>query len=143
VKIDSETRSLLCAVDHQSEMLESYFTKRRDRKAALRFLRKPLKGRGRIENKVTDQRRSFSAALRELYIADHHERARWANNRAENLHQLFRRQERAAVAAPPTRERYRNSISVHASAFNQFIQCPLSFLSAQGFLQQCARLRNA
>ena len=35
-----ETHYLWRAVDHEGEVLESYVTKRRDRKAALEFLRK-------------------------------------------------------------------------------------------------------
>ena len=40
VKINGETHYLWRAVDHEGEVLESYVTKRRDRKAALKFLRK-------------------------------------------------------------------------------------------------------
>ena len=37
VKINGETHYLWRAVDHEGEVLESYVTKRRDRKAALKF----------------------------------------------------------------------------------------------------------
>ncbi len=40
VKINGETHYLWRAVDQESEVLESYVTKCRDRKAALKFLRK-------------------------------------------------------------------------------------------------------
>jgi transposase-like protein len=40
VKIHGEMHYLWRAVDHEGEVLESYVTKRRDRKAALKFLRK-------------------------------------------------------------------------------------------------------
>ncbi len=40
VKINGETHYLWRAVDHEGEVLESYVTKRRDRKAALKFLRR-------------------------------------------------------------------------------------------------------
>jgi len=43
VKINGETHYLWRAVDHEGEVLESYVTKRRDRKAALKFLRKTMK----------------------------------------------------------------------------------------------------
>jgi putative transposase len=36
------------AVDHEGEVLESYVTKRRDRKVALKFLRKAMKGTVRL-----------------------------------------------------------------------------------------------
>lgn len=38
VKINGETHYLWRAVDHEGEVLEIYVTKRRDRKAALKFL---------------------------------------------------------------------------------------------------------
>ena len=40
VMINGQTHYLWWAVDHESEVLESYVTKRCDRKAALKFLRK-------------------------------------------------------------------------------------------------------
>lgn len=43
VKINCETHYLWRAVDHEGEVLESFVTKRRDRKAALKFLRKTMK----------------------------------------------------------------------------------------------------
>ncbi len=43
VKINGEIHYLWRAVDHEGEVLETYVTKRRDRKAALKFLRKSMK----------------------------------------------------------------------------------------------------
>jgi transposase-like protein len=37
------------AVDHESEVLESFVTKTRDKRAALKFLRKAMKRHGRCE----------------------------------------------------------------------------------------------
>ena len=47
-------------------MLEAYVIKRRDRKAALRFLRKAMKRYGQPEVIVTDKLRSYKAAMREI-----------------------------------------------------------------------------
>ena len=46
VKINGETHYLWRAFDHEGEVLESYVTKRRDRKAALKFLKKAMKRYG-------------------------------------------------------------------------------------------------
>jgi len=46
VKINRETHYLWPAVDHEGEVLESFVTKRRDHKAALKFLRKIMKRYG-------------------------------------------------------------------------------------------------
>ena len=48
IKINGETHYLWRAVDHEGEVLQSYVTKRRDRKAALKFLRKAMKGTVRL-----------------------------------------------------------------------------------------------
>ena len=48
MKINGETHYLWRAVGHEGEVLESYVTKRRDRKAALKFLRKIIKRHGRV-----------------------------------------------------------------------------------------------
>ena len=63
VKINGETHYLWRAVDHEGEVLESYVTKRRDRKAALKFLRKAMKRYGGPEVVVTDKLRSYGAAI--------------------------------------------------------------------------------
>ena len=66
VKINGETHYLWRAVDHEGEVLESFATKRRDRKAALKFLMKPLKRHGQPEVIVTDQLRSYGAAMKQI-----------------------------------------------------------------------------
>jgi putative transposase len=64
VKINGETHYLWRAVDHEGEVLEFFVTKRRDRKAALRFLKKLMKRHGRVEAVVTDRLRSYGAAMK-------------------------------------------------------------------------------
>jgi len=63
VKINGETHYLWRAVDHEGEVLESYVIKRRDRKAALKFLRKTMKRFGPPHVIVTDLLRSYGAAV--------------------------------------------------------------------------------
>jgi putative transposase len=58
-KINGETHYLWRAVDHEGEVLESYVTKRRDRKAAFKFLRKTMKCHGSADVFVTDKLRSY------------------------------------------------------------------------------------
>ena len=73
VKINGKQHYLWRAVDHEGEVLESLVTKRRDRKAALKFLRKALRRYGSPEKLVTDRYRSYGAALKELGSADRQE----------------------------------------------------------------------
>jgi putative transposase len=64
VKINGGIHYLWRAVDHEGEVLESYVTERRDRKAALKFLRKAMKRYGSPEVIVTDKLRSYGAAMK-------------------------------------------------------------------------------
>ena len=95
VKINGERHYLWRAVDHEGEILESYVTKKRDKAAALVFLKKALKRHGRVKTVVTDGLRSYPAAMRDLGNLDRREMGRWKNNRVENSHLPFRRRERA------------------------------------------------
>ena len=97
VKINGERHYLWRAVDHEGEILESYVTKKRNKSAALAFIKKALKRHGRAEKIVTDGLRSYPAAMRELGNLDCREMGRWKNNRAENSHLPFRRRERAML----------------------------------------------
>jgi transposase-like protein len=47
VRINGKTHYLWRAVDHEGEVLEVFATKRRDRKAALKFLKRAMKRYGR------------------------------------------------------------------------------------------------
>ena len=119
VKINGERFYLWRAVDHEGEVLESYVTKTRDKKAALKFLKKSMRRFGRPNAIVTDKLRSYGAALKEIGNADRQETGRWVNNRAENSHLPFRRRERAMLRFRRLRS-LQNFVSVHASVLNLF-----------------------
>ena len=63
-RISRRLRYLWRAVAHEGEILESYVTKKRDKSAALPFLKKALKRHGRAENSHLPFRRSERAMLR-------------------------------------------------------------------------------
>ena len=71
------------------------------------------------ERLVTDDLRSYSAAVRDLGIERRHERGRWKNNRVENSHQPTRRRERKM-------QRFKSAgsaqkfLSSHAAVYNTF-----------------------
>lgn len=119
VKIDGERHYLWRAADHEGEVLESFVTKARDKKAALKFLKKAMRKHGRPEVIVTDRLRSYGAALKEIGAADRQETGRWLNNRAENSHLPFRRRERAMLRFRRVRS-LQKFASVHASIYNLF-----------------------
>jgi putative transposase len=121
VKINGETHYLWRAVDHEGEVLESFVTKRRDRKAALKFLRKTMKRHGNPHIFVTNKLRSYGAAMKAIGNADKQETGRWLNNRAENSYQPFRRRERAMLRFRRMRT-LQKFVAVHASVHNHFNQ---------------------
>jgi putative transposase len=91
VKVNGVTHYLWRAVNHEGEVLQIVVTKTRDRKVALKFLKKSMKRHGRPETIVTDRLRSYGAALKDLVRGDDREMGRWLNNRAENSHLPIRR----------------------------------------------------
>ena len=64
VRVNGETHYLWRAMDHEGEVLEVFATKRRDRKAALKFLKRTMKRYGRIWPMITDRLRSYGAAMK-------------------------------------------------------------------------------
>ncbi len=119
VKISGERHYLRRAVDHEGEVLESYVTKTRDKKAALKFLRKAMRKHGRPEVIVTDRLRSYGAALKEIGTMARQATGRWLNNRAENSHLPFRQRERAMQLFRRLRS-LQMFVSIHASVTNHF-----------------------
>lgn len=121
VRINGETYYLWRAVDHEGEVLEAYVTKKRDRKAALRFLKRAMKRYGRPDVVITDRLRSYRAAMKEIGNETRQVTGRWLNNRAENSHQPFRRRERA-MAKFRSVNSLQKFASIHSSVHNHFNQ---------------------
>jgi putative transposase len=119
VKINGETHYLWRAVDHEGEVLEVFATKHRDRRAALKFLKRTMKRYGRSNEIVTDRLRSYRAAMMVIGNASSQECGRWRNNRAENSHQPFRRRERAMAKFREAKS-LQKFVATHASIHNHF-----------------------
>ena len=95
IRINGKQQYLWCAVDQDGDVIDILVQRRRDQRAAQRFFRRLLRGQG---NKplliITDQLRSYSAALRAILWGVAHNTERYANNRAEVSHQPTRQRER-------------------------------------------------
>jgi putative transposase len=121
VKINGELHYLWRALDHEGEVLEAYVTRRRDRHAALRFLRNAMKRYGNPHLVVTDRLKSYRAAMKLIGNAGCQETGRWLNNRAENSHLHFRRRERA-MGKFRSFETLQKFVSTQSSVHSHFSQ---------------------
>ena len=120
ISISGKQMYLWRAVDSEGEVLEVLVQKRRNKRAALKLLRKLLKRQGFLPDAiVTDRLKSSGAALRDIGLTRKHQMGGRLNNRAENSHQPTRRRERKMqrFKSPDSAQRF---LSIHAAIYNQF-----------------------
>ena len=119
VKINGERHYLWRAADHEGEVLESFVTKMRDKKAALKFLRNTMRKHGESDEIVTDRLRYYAAAMKVIGNWDKQICGRWLNNRVENSHLPIQRRERAMLRFRRMRS-LQKFASAHISIYNFF-----------------------
>ncbi len=108
------------AVDSEGDVLDNLVQRRRDKRAALRLMRKLLKRQGISPNTViTDKLRFYGAALRDLGMKHKHVTGGRVNNRAESSHRPVRRRERQMqlFKSAGSAQRF---LSIHSTVYNQF-----------------------
>ena len=120
VRIAGRRMYLWRAVDHEGEILDMLVQRRRNKRAALRLMRKLLRKHGVAPKLVvTDKLPSYGAAFRDLHLTCRHDQGLRKNNRAENSHQVVRRRERKM-------QRFKSAasaqcfLSMHAAVHNTF-----------------------
>ena len=96
-----------------------FTTKRRDRRAALKFLKRAMKRYGRPKVIVTDRLWSYRAAMQVIGNAADQTCGRWLNNWAEDSHQPFRRRERTMAKFRDVKTPQKFA-ATHASIHNHF-----------------------
>ena len=119
VRIAGKRMYLWRAVDHEGEVLDILVQRRRDKRAALRLLRKLLKKQGFVPKLlVTDKLGSYGAAFRHLRLVCPHEQGLRKNNRAENSHQVVRRRRKMQrFKSARSAQRF---LGLHAAVYNTF-----------------------
>jgi len=120
VTINGTQHSLWRAVDQDGNVLDILVQARRDKAAAMKFLRKLLKGLAYVPRVlITDKLASHGAARREVLPSVEHRQHKRRNNRAENSHQPTRERERRMrrFKSPGHAQRFRAAYGPLASHF--------------------------
>lgn len=120
VSIKGKRYWLWRVVDAEGYVLDALLQSRRNKKAALRLMRKLLRSQGVTPRvMVTDKLRSYSAAKAELIPGAEHRSHKGLNNRAENSHLAVRRRERGIMRFKSARQCQR-FVSIHGPVTNLF-----------------------
>ena len=120
VSIAGKRMYLWRAVDGEGEVLDILVQSRRNKKAALKLMRRLLKKQGFVPDAiVTDKLQSYGAALKDPGLARRHDFGGRKNNRAENSHLPVRQRERRMQRFKSARSAQR-FLSTHATVYNTF-----------------------
>jgi len=120
VSIAGEQHWLWRAVDQNGFVLDVLVQRRRDSRAAQRFMSRLLKSAVTPPRvMITDKLRSYGAARAKIGLRLEHRQHKGLNNRAENSHQPTRRRERIMKRFRSARQA-RRFLSVHDQVANLF-----------------------
>jgi putative transposase len=120
VSINGKRMYLWRAVDCEGEVLDILVQSRRNKKAALKLMRKLLKKKGFVPDAfVTDKLPSYGAALKDMGLSKHHDFGGRKNNRAENSHLPVRQRERRMQQFKSSGSE-QQFLSTHAAVYNSF-----------------------
>ncbi|WP_058532965.1 IS6 family transposase [Legionella saoudiensis] len=97
LRIGGATYYLWRAVDDSGYELDVFLQKRRNKKAAIRFLSRLLNAYPKPRVIVTDKLRSYTKPIRQMGKGVEHRSHKGLNNRVENAHQPTRRKEKCLI----------------------------------------------
>jgi putative transposase len=120
VTVRGEQRYLWRAVDQDGDVLDILVLKRKNKRSALRFFRKLMKGQCRSARLiVTDKLPIYGAARKVIMPTSLHCHNRYANNRAEESHEHTRARERQMRRSKSSGQAQR-FLSDHSQVYNLF-----------------------
>lgn len=120
LRIGGKQMYLWRAVDNEGEVLDILLQSKRNKIAAIRFLRKAIKRAASVPKVVvSDKWRPTGAAVRSILPSAIHLRGKRLNNRAENSHQPTRRRERKQQRFKSAKSAQR-SLSTFSAFYNHF-----------------------
>ncbi len=97
IKINGDPFILWRAVDNTGHELDVLLQKRKNKKAAIRFLSKLLGSYPAPRVTVTDKLRSYKKPIKQMMKHTEHRCHKRLNNRVENAHQPARRKEKCLI----------------------------------------------
>jgi putative transposase len=97
VKMNGELFILWRAVDSEGYELDVFLQKRRNKKAAIRFLSRLLRSYPAPRVIVTDKLKSYNKPIQSMCKQTEHRSHKRLNNRVENAHQPTRRKEKCLI----------------------------------------------
>lgn len=97
IKINGQTFILWRAVDSDGHELDVFLQKRRDKKAAIRFLSRLLGQYQPPRVVITDKLKSYVKPIKHMMKQTEHRSHKRLNNRVENAHQPTRRKEKCLI----------------------------------------------
>ena len=120
VKINGKQHYLWRAVDQDGEVVDVFLQAKRDGATAKRFFKRLLRSNGSEPRKiVTDKLRSYPVAHREVIPEAIHVTDRYANNRAEQSHEVTRVRERGMRRFKSIAQAQK-FLTAHAAVYNLF-----------------------
>ena len=97
VRLNGKSFVLRRVVDSEGFELDFFSKKRKNKKAAIRFLSRLLGAHPAPRVIITDKRPSYSKPIRKMMPQSEHRRHKGLNNRVENAHQATRRKEKCLI----------------------------------------------
>jgi putative transposase len=120
VKLNGKQHYLWRAVNQDGEVVGVFLQTKRDGATAKRFFKRLLRSNGSEPRKIiTDKLRSYPVAHREVIPESTHVTDRYANNRAEQSHEVTRVRERGMRKFKSVGQAQK-FLSAHAAVYNLF-----------------------